>query len=102
VSQCMNSPAEDIVQFAIGLSGVVAVTASEATGAPEVSWGDSFFFYDPAGYPPTPGQGGTRRAVHARGGRWRRAARRWASVRRERAWTAVALGFRIDTHAWAA
>jgi len=27
--------------------GVVAMTASKASGAPEVAWGDSFFFYDP-------------------------------------------------------
>lgn len=33
------------------MPGVVAATASEATGAPEVSWGDSFFFYDPDGDP---------------------------------------------------
>jgi hypothetical protein len=32
-----------------GLPGVVAVKASEAGGAPEVAWGDSFFFYDPEG-----------------------------------------------------
>ena len=30
-----------------GLPGVIAVTASSESGAPEVSWGDSFFFYDP-------------------------------------------------------
>ena len=30
-----------------GLPGVLAVTASSDNGAPEVSWGDSFFFYDP-------------------------------------------------------
>jgi len=27
--------------------GVVVITASEDNGAPEVSWGDLFFFYDP-------------------------------------------------------
>ena len=42
---------DDIVAFATGLPGVVAFTASEANGAPEVSWGDSFFFYDPDGDP---------------------------------------------------
>jgi uncharacterized protein DUF6194 len=40
---------DDIIAFATGLPGVVAVTADEASGAPEVSWGDSFFFYDPDG-----------------------------------------------------
>jgi hypothetical protein len=38
---------EDISHFVAGLPGVVAVTASRANGAPEVAWGDSFFFYDP-------------------------------------------------------
>jgi Family of unknown function (DUF6194) len=38
---------EDIIELAAGLPGVVTVTASEATGAPEVAWGDSFMFYDP-------------------------------------------------------
>ena len=28
---------------------MAAVTASEANGAPEAAWGDSFFFYDPDG-----------------------------------------------------
>ncbi|HEX5406023.1 MAG TPA: DUF6194 family protein [Pseudonocardiaceae bacterium] len=36
--------AGDIVELVAGLPGV---TAGEATGAPEVAWGDSFFFYDP-------------------------------------------------------
>ncbi len=31
------------------LGGVVVVTASQENGAPEVSWGDLFFFYDPDG-----------------------------------------------------
>jgi hypothetical protein len=38
---------DDITAFVTSLPGVVAVTAGEANGAPEVSWGDSFFFYDP-------------------------------------------------------
>ena len=40
-----------LIDFIAGLPGVAAVTASEANGAPEVSWGDSFFFYDPEGDP---------------------------------------------------
>lgn len=40
---------DEIVQFVTGLPGVVAVTASEAGGAPEGTWGDRFFFYDPTG-----------------------------------------------------
>ncbi|HEY2276887.1 MAG TPA: DUF6194 family protein [Streptosporangiaceae bacterium] len=39
--------AEKIIAFVTGLPGVAAVTASEASGAPEAAWGDSFFFYDP-------------------------------------------------------
>lgn len=40
---------DDIITFVTRLPGVVSVTASEATGAPQVAWGDSFFFYDPDG-----------------------------------------------------
>ena len=40
---------EDVIRFISGLPGVEAVTASEANAAPEVSWGDTFFFYDPDG-----------------------------------------------------
>ena len=43
---------DDIIAFTTGLPGVVAVTADEASGAPEVAWGDSFFFYDPDGDAP--------------------------------------------------
>lgn len=43
---------DDIIAFTTSLPGVVAVTASEATGAPRVAWGDSFFFYDPGGDTP--------------------------------------------------
>jgi hypothetical protein len=38
---------DEILHFVGGLPGVVVVTASEANAAPEVAWGDSFFFYDP-------------------------------------------------------
>lgn len=40
---------DDIIAFVGSLPGVVAVTASEAGGAPEIAWGDTFFFYDPDG-----------------------------------------------------
>src|SRR5262245_26780680 len=43
---------EQIIAFVTGLPGTVAVTADEANGAPEVAWGDSFFFYDPDGDTP--------------------------------------------------
>ena len=42
---------DELIDFIAGLPGVVAVKASEAIGAPEVAWGDSFFFYDPEDVP---------------------------------------------------
>ncbi len=41
--------AEEIIAFVSSLPGVATVTASEANGAPEAAWGDSFFYYDPEG-----------------------------------------------------
>jgi hypothetical protein len=38
---------EELIHRLASLPGVVAMTASEADGSPEVAWGDSFFFYDP-------------------------------------------------------
>jgi hypothetical protein len=43
---------EDVIRFVAGLPGVEVVTAGEENGAPEVAWGDSFFFYDPDGDTP--------------------------------------------------
>ncbi|WP_106400334.1 DUF6194 family protein [Actinocorallia populi] len=43
---------EDVIRFAAGLPGVVAETAGADGGAPEIAWGDSFFFYDPRGDTP--------------------------------------------------
>jgi hypothetical protein len=43
---------DDVIRFVGGLPGVETVTASEANGAPEVAWGDSFFFYNPQGDTP--------------------------------------------------
>jgi uncharacterized protein DUF6194 len=44
---------DDIIRCVVSLPDVAVVTASETNGAPEVSWGDSFFFYDPEeGDPP--------------------------------------------------
>lgn len=40
---------DELIQFVTELPGVRVVTASEASGAPEVAWGDSFFYYDPDG-----------------------------------------------------
>lgn len=39
----------EVVEFISALPGVVTVTASETSGAPDVAWGDSFFSYDPEG-----------------------------------------------------
>jgi hypothetical protein len=39
--------ADEIIAFVSSLPGVATVTASEANGAPEAAWGDSFFFHDP-------------------------------------------------------
>jgi hypothetical protein len=43
---------EEIVEFVTTLSGVAAVMASQATGAPQVAWGDWFIFYDREGETP--------------------------------------------------
>jgi Family of unknown function (DUF6194) len=37
----------EIIQFTARLAGVDLLTASKATGAPEIAWGDSFFYNDP-------------------------------------------------------
>jgi hypothetical protein len=37
---------QEIVDFVSGLGGTVIVVASAENGAPEVAWGDTFFFYD--------------------------------------------------------
>ena len=43
-----RTEAEAVAAIA-ALPGVVAMTASRETGAPEVAWGDTFFFHDPEG-----------------------------------------------------
>lgn len=40
---------DELLAAAGGLAGVTVVTASEATRAPEVAWGDSFIYYDSPG-----------------------------------------------------
>jgi hypothetical protein len=39
---------DEVIQFVRGLPGAVAVTAAPESGAPEVAWGDTFCFHDPA------------------------------------------------------
>ncbi|MGH2941242.1 MAG: DUF6194 family protein [Solirubrobacteraceae bacterium] len=41
--------ADEIIRLVTSMPGAVAVTASEAGGAPESAWGDTFFFHDPDG-----------------------------------------------------
>ncbi len=40
---------EEVVGLLANLPGVVVITAGPENNAPEVSWGDSFSFYDPDG-----------------------------------------------------
>ena len=40
---------DDIVEFVIGLDGVVVQTPSDGDGSPELAWGDTFFYYSPDG-----------------------------------------------------
>jgi hypothetical protein len=42
---------EELIRVLASLPGVVGETANQASGAPEVAWGDSFFFYDPGDNP---------------------------------------------------
>lgn len=47
---------DEIITFAERLPGVDVLTASATTGAPEIAWGDSFFYYNPdRGIPATGG-----------------------------------------------
>jgi uncharacterized protein DUF6194 len=39
---------DEVIEMATSLPGVDAQTATEETGAPEIAWGDTFFFADPA------------------------------------------------------
>jgi hypothetical protein len=40
---------DEVIRFVSSLPCVDALTAGEENGAPEVAWGDTFFFYDPHG-----------------------------------------------------
>ncbi|WP_343952062.1 DUF6194 family protein [Nonomuraea longicatena] len=45
---------DEIIDFVDGLDGVLTVSATPDDGSsPEVSWGDTFFFYAPDGVMPT-------------------------------------------------
>jgi hypothetical protein len=41
--------ADDIIELVTAMPGVAVVTAGPDNGAPEIAWGDSFFYYDPDG-----------------------------------------------------
>jgi Family of unknown function (DUF6194) len=42
----------EIIGFVAAMPDVGVLTASEENGAPEVAWGDTFFFYEPPGAGP--------------------------------------------------
>jgi hypothetical protein len=44
--------ADEIISFVNDLDGVLTVTPGPADEAPEISWGDTFFFYAPDGIMP--------------------------------------------------
>ena len=41
--------ADDIIALVAAMPGVAVITAGPEIGAPEVAWGDSFFYHDPDG-----------------------------------------------------
>jgi uncharacterized protein DUF6194 len=44
---------EEIISFVDGLDGVLALRPAPGDGSPEISWGDTFFYYSPDGTIPT-------------------------------------------------
>jgi hypothetical protein len=47
---------DDVIDLVRGWDGVAAVTPEPGSGAPEIAWGDTFFYYSPDGTIPTTGQ----------------------------------------------
>ena len=43
---------EEIIDFVEGLDGALAIRPGPDDGSPEISWGDTFFFYSPEGVMP--------------------------------------------------
>ncbi|MFE3825710.1 DUF6194 family protein [Streptomyces sp. NPDC059092] len=43
---------EEIIDFVENLDGALAVRPEPGDGSPEISWGDTFFFYSPEGVMP--------------------------------------------------
>jgi hypothetical protein len=44
---------DEVIGLVSGLGCVHVMTADEASGAPEIAWGDTFFFYLPEGESPS-------------------------------------------------
>lgn len=44
---------DEIISFVDGLEGVVTLRPAPGDGSPEISWGDTFFYYSPGGVTPT-------------------------------------------------
>ncbi|WP_242893187.1 DUF6194 family protein [Actinomadura litoris] len=44
---------EEIIDFVDGLDGVLTLRPAPGDGTPEISWGDTFFYYAPDGTTPT-------------------------------------------------
>ncbi|MFK4145195.1 DUF6194 family protein [Streptomyces sp. NPDC004065] len=47
---------EEIIGFVNGLDGVLTLRPAPGDGSPEISWGDTFFYYAPDGIVPATGQ----------------------------------------------
>lgn len=43
---------EEIIEYVTGLGGVLAQQPTEGSDAPEIAWGDTFFYYAPDGVVP--------------------------------------------------
>lgn len=44
---------DEIISFVAGLDGVLTLQPAPGDGSPEISWGDTFFYYSPDGVVPT-------------------------------------------------
>jgi Family of unknown function (DUF6194) len=47
---------DEIISFVGGLDGVLTIRPAPGDGTPEISWGDTFFYYAPDGATPTTAQ----------------------------------------------
>ncbi|MGP4020824.1 DUF6194 family protein [Saccharopolyspora sp. 5N708] len=43
---------DEIIEFVEGLGGVLTLSPAPGDGSPEISWGDTFFYYSPGGVVP--------------------------------------------------